>query len=95
MVKADPKVNQGAFAELEEQRGQVVDSARCHAKLITQAFTDGLRLVFEGSAHLRTNRNVEKLCVVNDLSLHDGHAAWIDNEVREHEVDQSSSTETG
>jgi hypothetical protein len=29
-----------------------------------------------------------RLFVVNDLGLHDWHAAWIDNKVREHEIDQ-------
>jgi hypothetical protein len=56
--------------------------------VVTLAFADGLRLVFEGSANLRTNRNTENLCVVNDPGLHDGHAAWIDHKVREHEIDQ-------
>jgi hypothetical protein len=66
MAKASPEVYQGAVKELVEQRGQVVGSARCHAKVVTLAFADGLRLVFEGSANLRTNRNMENLCVVND-----------------------------
>jgi hypothetical protein len=89
MAKANPKVYQGAVVELVEQRGQVVGSARCHAKVVTLAFADGLRLSFEGSANLRTNRNLENLCVVNDAGLHDWHAAWIDAKVREHEVEQS------
>jgi hypothetical protein len=88
MAKASPKVYQGAVKELVEQRGQTVGSARCHAKVVTLAFTDGLRLTFEGSANLRTNRNMENLCVVNDPGLHDWHAAWIDQKVREHEIDQ-------
>jgi hypothetical protein len=89
MAKASPKVYQGAVRELVEQRGQVVGSARCHAKVVTLAFADGLRLTFEGSANLRTNRNMENLCVVNDPGLHDWHAQWIDAKVREHEVEQS------
>jgi hypothetical protein len=89
MAKASPKVYQGAVKELVEQRGQVVGSARCHAKVVTLAFTDGLRLTFEGSANLRTNRNMESLAVVNDPGLHDWHATWIDQKVREHEVEQS------
>jgi hypothetical protein len=88
MEKANPKEYHGAVAELVEQRGQVVGSARCHAKVVTLAFEDGLRLVFEGSANLRTNRNMENLAVVNDPGLHDWHAAWIDRKVREHEIDQ-------
>jgi hypothetical protein len=89
MAKASPKVYQGAVKELAEQRGQVVGSARCHAKVCCLSFSDGLRLVFEGSANLRTNRNMENLCVINDAGLHDWHAAWIDQKVREHEVHQS------
>jgi hypothetical protein len=86
MAKASPEVCQGAVAELAERRGQTVGSARCHAKVVTLAFNDGLRLSFEGSANLRTNRNLENLCVVNDPGLHDFHAAWIDAKAREHEV---------
>jgi hypothetical protein len=89
MAKASPEVYRGAVKELVERRGQVVGSARCHAKVVTLAFADGLRLTFEGSANLRTNRNMENLCVVNDAGLHDWHAAWIDKKVRENEVEQS------
>jgi hypothetical protein len=88
MAKACPQVFQGAVKELAEQRGQTVGSARCHAKVVTLHFADGLRLVFEGSANLRTNRNLENLCVVNDPGLHDWHSMWIDQKVREHEVNQ-------
>jgi hypothetical protein len=66
MAKACPDTYFGAVKELVEQRGQVVGAARCHAKVVTLAFADGLRLSFEGSANLRTCRNVENLCVVND-----------------------------
>jgi hypothetical protein len=86
MAKASPEVYQGAVAELAEQRGQVVGSARCHAKVVTLAFADGMRLSCEGSANLRTNRNLENLAVVNDPGLHDFHAGWIDEKVREHEI---------
>src|SRR5262249_8223990 len=84
MAKASPEVYRGAVAELAGCRGQIVGSARCHAKVVTLAFADGLRLSFEGSANLRTNRNTENVCVVNDAGLHDWHAAWIDQEVRAH-----------
>jgi hypothetical protein len=88
MEKSCPDEYRAAIAELVDQRGQVVGSARCHAKVVTLAFEDGLRLVFESSANLRTNRNMENLTVVNDAGLHDWHAAWIDQKVREHEVEQ-------
>jgi hypothetical protein len=61
----------------------------------TLAFADGLRLVFEGSANLRTNKNIEQMTTINDADLHDWHAAWIDAKVREHEVNQSRSPEKG
>jgi hypothetical protein len=89
MAKASPEVYQGAVAELVERRGQIVGAARCHAKVVTLAFADGTRLSFEGSANLRTNRNLENLCVVNDSQLHDFHAGWIDAKVRENEIVQS------
>jgi hypothetical protein len=94
MAKGSPKVYFGAVKELAEQRGQIVGSARCHAKVVTLAFTDGLKLSFEGSANLRTNRNLENLSVVNDAGLHDWHATWLDAKVREHEIDQSRSGKT-
>jgi hypothetical protein len=89
MEKSCPDEYRGAVFELAQRRGQVVGSARCHAKVVTLAFEDGMRLAFESSANLRTCRNVENLTVVNDLGLHDWHAAWIDTKVREHEIDQS------
>jgi hypothetical protein len=95
MAKASPEVFRAAVAELADRRGQVVGAARCHAKVACLHFADGLRLSFEGSMNLRTCRNVENLCVVNDPGLHDWHAAWIDHKVREHEVDQSRSGPAG
>jgi hypothetical protein len=88
MARSNPGIYQGAFEELAGHRGQTVASARCHAKVSCLAFADGLRLVFEGSANLRTNKNVEQMTAINDAGLHDWHAAWIDQKVREHEVNQ-------
>jgi hypothetical protein len=48
-----------------------------------------------GSANLRTNKNVEQVTAINDAGLHDWQAAWIDAKVREHEVNQSGSRQTG
>jgi hypothetical protein len=87
MEKSCPDEYRGAVAELVEARGQVVGSARCHAKVVTLAFEDGMCLVFESSANLRTNRNAENLTVVNDPGLHDWHAAWIDQKVQEHSTE--------
>lgn len=81
MARANAEVYHGAIEELAEARGQTVASARCHAKVACLAFADGERLVFEGSANLRTNKNVENMTAINDRGLHDWHAAWIDAEV--------------
>ncbi len=83
MKEGNPDTYYGAVKELAEARGQAVAAARCHAKVATLAFADGLRLVFEGSMNLSTNRNVEQMAVVNDAGLHDWHAAWIDAKVPE------------
>jgi hypothetical protein len=88
MAKSNPSVYQGAVGELAEYRQQTVASARTHCKVTTMAFADGVKLVFEGSANLRTNRNVEQLTIFGDPHLHDWHAAWIDAKVREHEIDK-------
>jgi hypothetical protein len=58
-------------------------------------FTDGLKLVFEGSANLRTNNNREQFCLVNSAELHDWHAAWIDEAHRVWASEQSRSAGTG
>jgi hypothetical protein len=76
----------GAVKELAEQRGQAVAAARCHAKVATLAFEDGLRLAFEGSMNLSTNRNLEQMTVINDAGLHDWHAGWIEQRVKESEA---------
>jgi hypothetical protein len=86
MKEGNPATYYGAVKELAEARGQTVAAARCHAKVATLAFADGLRLVFKGSMNLSTNRNVEQMAVVNDPGLHDWHAAWIERKVAESEV---------
>jgi hypothetical protein len=86
MKEGNPATYYGAVKELAEARGQTVAAARCHAKVACLAFADGLRLVFEGSMNLSTNRNVEQMAVVNDAALHDWHAAWIERKVAESEV---------
>jgi hypothetical protein len=45
----------------------------------------GAKLSLEGSANLRSNGNREQFALVNDASLHDWHAAWIDDLVARHE----------
>lgn len=65
--------------QLVKERGQSLRSARCHAKVALLHFGED-RFVFEGSANLRTNRNIEQFCLFNDAALHDWHAAWMNNE---------------
>ena len=51
------------FAELVQEfqsRGQRVAAARSHCKIVTMVLEDGRRYVCEGSANLRTNRNLEQ-----------------------------------
>jgi hypothetical protein len=91
MARSNSSVFQGAVSELVEYRRQTVASARVHAKIACMSFADGIKLVFEGSANLRTNRNLEAISVVNDPELHDFHCAWIDDKVREHERAQAPS----
>jgi hypothetical protein len=88
MAKASPEVYFGAVKELVERRGQVVGSARCHAKVCTLTYED-LFLTFEGSANLRTCRNVENLAVINDRGLCEWRSSWIDEKVQEHALDKS------
>ena len=52
-------------------------------------FTDGAKMVFEGSANLRTNGNIEQFALFNDAGLHDWHAAWIDEKHRAWQSDQT------
>jgi hypothetical protein len=81
MAKSNRTIYEGAVEELVTARGQTVASSRCHAKVACLAFEDGLQLVFEGSANLRTNKNVEQVTATNDAGLHDWHASWIDERV--------------
>jgi hypothetical protein len=91
-AKSNRSLYDGAVEELVTTRGQTVASSRCHAKVACLAFEDGARLVFEGSANLRTNKNVEQVTCIQDVSLHDWHAGWIDERVRAYaEKHQSGS----
>jgi hypothetical protein len=92
------KHNKAEFAEAVREfqaRGQAIAAPRCHAKVTCLQFADGAKLVFEGSANLRTNGNIEQFALVNDPELHDWHAAWIDGKHREWQSHQSRSSETG
>ena len=95
MKEGNPATYFGAVKELAEGRGQAVAAARCHAKVACLHFADGLKLAFEGSMNLSTNRNVEQMCVVNDPGLHDWHAQWIDSKALAHESDEGGSPAKG
>ena len=91
MARSNAEIYQGAVAELVEARKQTIASARCHAKIACLAFADGTRLVFEGSANLRTNKNLENMTAIHDAGLHDWHAAWIDAEVQKYAKTQTET----
>jgi hypothetical protein len=80
------KHNRAAFSEARHElqsRGQAISAPRSHAKVACVEFSDGLKFVFEGSANLRTNKNLEQFTLTNDAALHDWHAAWMDERHRE------------
>jgi hypothetical protein len=92
------KHNKAEFAEAVREfqaRGQAIAAPRSHAKGACLHFADGGKLVFEGSANLRTNGNLEQFALFNDPGLHDWHAAWIDARHHEWQSDQSRSSQTG
>ena len=80
--------NKQLWRETLEQfraRGQRAAAARSHCKVVTLACTDGRRFSLEGSANLRTNSNREQFALTQDATIHDWHAAWIDELVSRHE----------
>ena len=84
------------FAELVTefaQRGQRVAAARSHAKVVTLFMDDGRRYVLEGSANLRTNRNLEQFALTRDPALHGFYDEWIDSLVTQHEVKPNDSAD--
>jgi hypothetical protein len=72
-----------------QTRGQAIAAPRSHCKVTCLEFTDGLKLVFEGSANARSNGNREQFCLVNSAELHDWHSAWIDEAHRVWASEQS------
>lgn len=65
-------------ADLAGYTGATISAARSHCKVVCFDLGKDDGLAFEGSANLRTNRNREQLTVIRDRTLHDWHAAWID-----------------
>jgi hypothetical protein len=76
-------------------RGQRVAVARSHCKVVTVLLGDGRRYALEGSANLRTNKNLEQFCLTRDAALHDWYAAWLDGLVEKHEVHASDGPAAG
>jgi hypothetical protein len=93
MARSNASVYQGAIEELAQARGQTIASARCHAKVACLAFADGSRLVFEGSANLRTNKNLEQMTCINDAAIHDWHSSWIDQQVNDAQAQTEAEDE--
>ena len=71
--------------ELREYPNARLAAARSHCKVVCFEIGPADGMVFEGSANLRTNGNREQLTAVRDRTLHDWHAAWIDELVNSHE----------
>jgi hypothetical protein len=93
-AKHNPALFTEAHVELRRINGRLA-APRCHAKVCCLEFEDGAKLVFEGSANLRTNGNIEQFSLINDPALHDWHAAWMDGKLREYESDQSRDRPAG
>jgi hypothetical protein len=70
-------------------RGQRAAAARSHCKVVTLACADGRKYSLEGSANLRTNSNREQFALTHDATIHDWHAAWIDELVTAHEGEKA------
>jgi hypothetical protein len=92
--KHNPSIFSEARLKLAEIGGKLA-APRCHAKVCCLDFDDGVKLVFEGSANMRTNKNIEQFALFNDPELHDWHAAWLDEQARRYEIDQAGSAATG
>ena len=86
------------FAELVTEfrnRGQRVAASRSHCKVVTIALEDGRRYVWEGSANLRTNRNLEQFSFTQSPELHGFFDAWINEMVTANVCDESGDSEKG
>ncbi|HTU20250.1 MAG TPA: hypothetical protein VMG10_19455 [Gemmataceae bacterium] len=81
--------------ELATQRGQRVGAARSHCKIVTLALDDGRRYVLHGSPNLRTNKNLEQVCIEQSASLWSFYDAWIADMVSKNEIHESGDPETG
>jgi len=84
MRQHDGDIYEEAMSELVGKRGQRVAAARSHCKLVTIAFSDGRRFVFEGSANLRTSRNAEQVALSRDAGLYAFYDGWLESMVTTH-----------
>jgi hypothetical protein len=78
MRDANAAVWAAARRGLVEERGQVLASARCHAKVAALDFGPAGKLVLEGSGNLSSCRTVEQIMVARDAGLHAFHRRWLD-----------------
>jgi hypothetical protein len=60
-------------------RGQKFLAMRTHAKILLIELSDGRRIVAEGSANLRSCKNIEQITLTHDAALYKFHAAWMDS----------------
>jgi hypothetical protein len=60
-----------------------IAAAHNHCKVCCLEWDDSV-LVMEGSANVRTCHAWDNLCLINDKSLHDFHAKWIDAQEMKH-----------
>jgi hypothetical protein len=60
-------------------RGQKFLACRSHAKILLLELSDGRRIVAEGSANLRSCKNVEQFTLTHDSALFEFHAAWMEH----------------
>jgi hypothetical protein len=73
---AEPEVTDALIDGLQA-RGQRVAVVRNHAKIILVELDDGRCLTWEGSANMRSCRNVESYVLTNDVGLLHFHRGWM------------------
>jgi hypothetical protein len=81
-AKADPEICLFARGELS-RRGSRFAAARCHAKIILFATSDGQHFTSESSANIRACRSIEQFALTNCPELFEFHRLWIDEIMRE------------
>ena len=72
----EPQVADALIAGLQS-RGQRVAVVRNHAKVIAVELIDGRCVVWEGSANMRSCRNVESYVLTHDRPLLEFHRQWM------------------